>query len=84
MYSVGQKVTINQFYQENYPFWKPTEGTITEIRGQKTFKTAALSKEERGPYVAKWGQQEEYTITIMFADFDGKIYYVSDLGLDVV
>lgn len=84
MYSVGQKVKINQFYMDNYPTWRPGEGTITEIREQKTFKTLSMSKEDRGPYVTKWGVQEEYTITIMFVNFDGQNCYVSDLGLDLV
>lgn len=84
MYSVGQKVKINQFYMDNYPSWRPGEGTITEIREQKTFKTLSLSKEERSPYLAKWGQQDEYTITVMFVNFDGQNCYVSDLGLELV
>ena len=83
-WAIGQQVKVSSFYRDNYPDWKATIGEITKVLDTKKFKASDLSKEDRGLYSAKYGQQEAYTLTAMFVKFDGVETLVSDLGIEAI
>lgn len=82
MYTVNQKVKVNQFYHDNYPAWKADVGTVIKVMDVIQVKANLLSKEERSNYLGKFGKQDTYTLHCMLVQFDNDVCLVSDLGVE--
>lgn len=78
--SVGDKVKITDYYKDNYPNWKITEGIVVELGNKQKINIKSLVKEQRSVYVSIYGEKDVYEIQEMTIRVNNTNYVVSDLG----
>lgn len=78
--SVGDKVKITDYYKDNYPNWKITEGIVVELGNKQKINVKSLVKEQRSVYVSIYGEKDVYEIQEITVRVNDTNYIVSDLG----